>query len=113
MRDLLAHDGRTVTFFRRILVWLFAPTLVRLEREASEIGRLILQQTDLAEGLGWSCALRAHQDEIRGPRYSWTSTGATIEKAIEGCLEQARGGSVKKIVGLPHAPRLGGREYDE
>ena len=101
-----------MSFFRRLIAWLFAPSLRKLEREATKLGLLTLQHTALASGLGWSCSLRARQDG-GGPRYAWTSTGTTMKEAIADCIEQAKGYPIGVSPVINHAPKLGGRQFDE
>ncbi len=95
--------------------WLFAPGLYRLERHASEYGRITLQHVDLPDGLGWHCSIRAHQGKgpNRGPRYAWTATADTIAEAIAGAIAEAADSPIKKIEGARFAPKLGGPEFDE
>ena len=92
------------------LVLVFSP-LALLERKASEFGIVTLQQTHLADGLGWFCSIRAHEGKGK-PRYSWTAQAMTLKAALYYCLREAEGNPIKPIIGTKCAPKLGGAEFD-
>ncbi len=98
-------------FLARLWLWLFSSRLHRLEWHASKIGRLTLQQVDLADRIGWSASLRPNSGS--GPRYAWTGTGDTLEEAIDAALANAGEYEIGSRPVMPHAPRLGGKEYDD
>lgn len=110
---------------RRLLEWLFPVLRIhRLLLRARAHGRVSLLETELAEGLGWTCSIRAPEPETekaRGrstrnhkERYAWTGTGMALEEAIAAALEEADENPVMmKLEGIPFAPKLGGKAYDD
>ncbi len=99
-------------FLAWLLSWLIPPSLSRLEAHASELGTLLLQQVQGPSCLYWQATLRARQDR-GGPRYAWTATGDTVPHAIANVIEEAEEHTIGAKPLLPHAPKLGGREFDE
>jgi len=102
---------------RRLLAflfsWLLPPSLVRLEKHASEYGTLSLQQVEGPTALYWSVSLRARQNN-GAPRYAWSATGDTVAHAIANVIDEARdSGAMQPIKGGTFRPRLGGAEFDE
>lgn len=97
----------------RLLAWLFPPSLLRLEARAAKIGTLTLQQIEGPEHLYWTAALRAGRPGYNGPRYSWTAQGDDLHEALSNVLEQAREYKINAKPLMPHAPKLGGKTYDE
>ncbi len=91
----------------RVLCW-FLPLWV-LVRWTRRYGELILQDTALPDGRGWSCFVRWTGP---GPRYSWRGTGRTLRAAIARTLLEARQAPIKEIKGKPFAPVLGDKEFD-
>ena len=98
-----------MSWLRRLVAWLIGPSLVRLERRANEYGMLTLQQLRGANGFEWMASLRPHE----GPKYSWTRKADTIVGAIAGVIREAETYKIGASEVMPHAPRLGGREFDE
>lgn len=97
----------------RFLTWLASWLTARAIEESTKYGSLTLQQTRLEHGWGWTSSLRAHQ-EGGGPRYAWTGSGDTIAEAVMNVVKEARDESViRQIVAPSHAPKLGGKEFDE
>lgn len=96
----------------RLLAWLFRPSLLLLEKRASERGTLLLQQVAGPVDLYWQATLRARQDG-GAPRYAWTATGDTIAHAIANVLDASEEYKIGARPVLPFAPKLGGREFDE
>lgn len=101
---------------RRLLTflfgWLFPPSLMVLEKHASEYGTLLLQQVEGPTALYWQATLRARQDGGR-PKYAWTATGDTIAHAIANVIDEALEHKIGAKPVLPFAPKLGGKQFDE
>lgn len=98
--------------FAFLLSWLLPPSLTRLEKHASELGTLLLQQVEGPTALYWQATLRARQDGGR-PKYAWTATGDTIPHAIANVIEEATEHTIGARPVLPFAPKLGGKQFDE
>lgn len=106
-----------MNWFWRFIKWCFTPRMTLLESHASEYGRITLQQTELPEGIGWHCSIRAHRcsDYPGKPRYAWTGYGPTISGAMAAAIASADESPELLPIRASrgHAPKLGGAEFDE
>lgn len=89
----------------RLLSWLLLP---RVLKKASRLGSVVLQQVELPDGTGWHCSIRSHKP----PRYAWTGSGSTMSVAASTAYLEAKNNPVRRIVGKPDRPVLGGPEFD-
>lgn len=100
----------------RVLLWLAGLVLRKLFELTTPYGSLLLQQTwepgpnDVSVRV-WQCNLRAPATPGK-PGYAWVAKAPSITDAILGALYQARENPIEPIVGAPHAPKLGGAEFD-
>lgn len=100
-------------WLRKLLSWLFKPSLALLEAKASEYGTLRLEQVHNGGGLEWWCELRASgENDPQRRRYAWKGHGATLHEAITDALDEAKGHPIGAKPVLEIAPKLGGREFD-
>ena len=102
-----------MTWLRKLLAYLFRPSLALLERKASELGSLSLHQVHNGGGLEWWCDLRSNaKGDPLVRRYVWKGHGPTIREAIADAILEAEQHPIGAKPLMPDAPKLGGKEYD-
>lgn len=96
--------------FFAVLAWLFP--LRFLIPKARLLGVVSFQEV---AGVGWQCAIRPPIAQVRkrGAINCWTGQGLTMAVALRDALTTAADNPKILFEGDPrHAPRLGGREFD-
>lgn len=108
-----------MNLFRRVVAFLFGRSLLEpLLKEARQLGRVTLAETDLEQGLGWYVTIRPGAGRSlpgdRTHRYSWSGQSLSLVEALKEAIEEAKEyPDMKNLTHVPHAPRLGGKEYDD
>lgn len=97
---------------RTLLAWLFGPSLETLLGVARSHGSVLLQDE---AGAGWYCTIQPSTDRLRGRERRinvWSGRQPSARAAVLEAIDEAVANPVATFDETPHAPKLGGAEFD-